>query len=94
MATEFSQRAGPTEPYVVMGIEYCVPHETVLVLKENIFSLHGRAEIRDTEGQLFFMSENKYVNEDTYVNDGVFTLAKDGVQRQGSARVHAVELAP
>ncbi|GJP48317.1 hypothetical protein CLOM_g7624 [Closterium sp. NIES-68] len=62
MATEFSQRAGPTEPYVVMGIEYCVPHETVLVLKENIFSLHGRAEIRDTEGQLFFMSENKMVS--------------------------------
>ncbi|GJP48325.1 hypothetical protein CLOM_g7629 [Closterium sp. NIES-68] len=47
------------EQFVVVGSQYCAPHETVLVMKEKMFSLREKAEIRDTEGQLIFKTEDK-----------------------------------
>ncbi|CAI5500613.1 unnamed protein product, partial [Closterium sp. Naga37s-1] len=47
------------QPYVVVGLQYCLPYETVLILKEKMWSLHGKADIYDTQGQLFFKSKDK-----------------------------------
>ncbi|GJP39179.1 hypothetical protein CLOM_g7630 [Closterium sp. NIES-68] len=46
-----------TEPYVVVGSQYCVPYETVLILKEKMFSLREKAEIHDSQGNLIFKTE-------------------------------------
>ncbi|GJP48327.1 hypothetical protein CLOM_g7631 [Closterium sp. NIES-68] len=45
---------GPTEAYAVVGNHFCVPYETVLIMKEKMFSLSGKADIRDSQGNLMF----------------------------------------
>ncbi|CAI5495268.1 unnamed protein product [Closterium sp. Naga37s-1] len=51
--------ADSNEPYVVVGSQYCVPEETVLKLKEKMWSLREKAEIRDGQEQLVFRTEDK-----------------------------------
>ncbi|CAI5467944.1 unnamed protein product [Closterium sp. Yama58-4] len=51
--------ADSNEPYVVVGSQYCLPEESVLVLKEKMWSLREKAEICDGQGQLVFRTEEK-----------------------------------
>ncbi|CAI7892613.1 unnamed protein product, partial [Closterium sp. NIES-53] len=51
--------ADSNEPYVVVGSQYCVPEESVLIMKEKMWSLREKAEIRDGQGQLVFRTEDK-----------------------------------
>ncbi|GJP30313.1 hypothetical protein CLOM_g468 [Closterium sp. NIES-68] len=44
----------PTQPYVVVGPQYCLPYETVLVMKEKMFSIRDKKDVRDTNGNLHF----------------------------------------
>ncbi|GJP32082.1 hypothetical protein CLOM_g16620 [Closterium sp. NIES-68] len=44
----------PTQPYAVVGPQYCLPYETVLVMKEKMFSIRDKKEVRDTNGNLHF----------------------------------------
>ncbi|CAI5495271.1 unnamed protein product [Closterium sp. Naga37s-1] len=51
--------ADSNEPYVVVGSQYCLPEESVLILKEKMWSLREKAEIRDGQEQLVFRTEEK-----------------------------------
>eukprot|EP00475_Leptophrys_vorax_P045636 TRINITY_DN954_c0_g1_i1.p1 TRINITY_DN954_c0_g1~~TRINITY_DN954_c0_g1_i1.p1 ORF type:complete len:202 (-),score=32.72 TRINITY_DN954_c0_g1_i1:107-712(-) len=62
---------GYSEPVSVIGSQYCYDYEVALVLKEHIFTMHDRANIKDIQGnQQFGVSEDFFSIRDkkTLVN--------------------------
>ncbi|CAI5997156.1 unnamed protein product [Closterium sp. NIES-64] len=50
------------QPYVVVGSQYCAPYETVLVMKDKIFSFRDAKEVRDANNQLQFRIADKLLS--------------------------------
>ncbi|CAI5534098.1 unnamed protein product [Closterium sp. Naga37s-1] len=50
------------QPYVVVGSQYCAPYETVLVMKDKIFSVRDAKEVRDANNQLQFRIADKLLS--------------------------------
>ncbi|CAI5534103.1 unnamed protein product [Closterium sp. Naga37s-1] len=52
----------PSQPYAVVGSQYCLPYETVLVMKEKMFSLSEAKKVKDTNGNLHFKVANRLLS--------------------------------
>ncbi|CAI7854393.1 unnamed protein product [Closterium sp. NIES-53] len=52
----------PSQPYAVVGSQYCLPYETVLVMKEKMFSLSEAKKVQDTNGNLHFKVANRLLS--------------------------------
>ncbi|CAI5458224.1 unnamed protein product [Closterium sp. Yama58-4] len=50
------------QPYVVVGPQYCAPYETVLVMKDKIFSFRDAKEVRDVNNNLQFRIADKLLS--------------------------------
>ncbi|CAI5485214.1 unnamed protein product [Closterium sp. Naga37s-1] len=50
------------QPYVVVGSQYCAPYETVLVMKDKMFSFRDAKEVRDANNNLQFRIADKLLS--------------------------------